>query len=275
MTIEQRAFGATGKKIPVIGQGTWNMERDDRAACVRALRAGLDLGLTHVDTAEMYGRGQVEDVIAEAIHGRRDEVYLVSKVLPSNGTRAGTRRACEQSLARLKTDHLDCYLLHWPGSAPLADTIATFEDLKKEGKIRSWGVSNFDVDDLEQAKRICGGDATKIACNQVQYHLGARGIERDVLPWCEKHGIAVVGYSPFGVGRDFPSPSSKGGKLLAQIAAAHGPTVSVYQVALRFLIRRPSLFAIPKAADVAHVRDNAAAASLLLTAEELRRIEAG
>ncbi len=259
-------------RIPVtIGQGTWNMERDDRASCVAAIRAGLDAGLTHLDTAEMYGRGIVEEIVAEAIAGRRDRVFLATKVLPSNASRAGTRRACEQSLARLKTDHVDLYLLHWPGSHPLADTIATFEDLKREGKIRAWGVSNFDVSDLEDALTICSGDATKIACNQVLYHLEQRAIEHAVLPWCERHGVDVVGYSPFGSGR-FPSPSSRGGKVLAEIAAAHEATPR--QVALRFLVRRDSLYAIPKAATAPHVRENAGAQKLRLTAEDARRIDA-
>ncbi|NBD07561.1 MULTISPECIES: aldo/keto reductase [Corallococcus] len=268
--METRVFGNTGVAVPVIGQGTWQMEDDDADGVLRALRAGLDLGLTHLDTAELYGQGRVEEaLVAKAIAGRRDEVFLVSKVMPSNATRKGTVAACERSLRRLGTDRLDCYLLHWPGSHPLEDTVRAFEELVKAGKIRSWGVSNFAVDELEEALAIAGKG--RIACNQVLYHLGERAIEHAVVPWCESQGVAVVAYSPFGNGH-FPSPTSAGGKVLADIARAHGATP--YQVALQFLVRRPSLFAIPKASDVAHVRDNAKAASLKLTPEELQRIDA-
>jgi diketogulonate reductase-like aldo/keto reductase len=264
----RKRFGSARRGVAVIGQGTWQMERDDRSAAVAALRRGLDLGLTHVDTAEMYGSGVVEEIIAEAIAGRRDEVFLVSKVLPQNASRNGTVAACEKSLARLKTDRLDCYLLHWRGRPPLEDTIAAFERLRREGKILSWGVSNFDVGDLEAARKVApaGGPA----CNQVLYHLGERGIEHGVMPWCEKHGVAVVGYSPFGSGR-FPAARSAGGRLLQQIAAAHGATPR--QVALAFLVRRPSLFAIPKASRPEHVAENAAAAALRLSPAELARID--
>ncbi len=172
--------------------------------------------MTHIDTAEMYGSGAAEALIGEAIAGRRDEVFLVSKVLPQNASRRGTRQACERSLAHLKTDRLDCYLLHWPGPHPLEETIAGFEDLRREGKILSWGVSNFDVPDLEEAR--AKGGAGRIACNQVLYHLQERAIEHAVLPWCEKHGVAVVAYSPFGHGR-FPIPRTDRGRVLAEIAA--------------------------------------------------------
>lgn len=268
--MEKHPFGRTGVAVPVLGQGTWQMEDDDRAGAIRALRAGLDLGLTHVDTAELYGHGRVEEgIVSEAIAGRRDEVFLVSKVMPSNASYAGTLAACERSLKRLRTDRLDCYLLHWPGPHPLEDTIRAFEKLEADGKIRSWGVSNFGVEDLEEALAIAGPG--RIACNQVLYHLEERTIEHGVIPWCEAQGVAVVGYSPFGNG-NFPEPGSKGGKVLGAIARAHG--VSPYQVALRFLTRRPSLFAIPKASREAHMRDNAAAASLKLSTEELARIDA-
>ncbi|MCP3144246.1 aldo/keto reductase [Pyxidicoccus xibeiensis] len=268
--MEKRSFGGTGVAVPVLGQGTWQMEDDDRASAIRALRAGLDLGLTHVDTAELYGRGKVEEhIVSEAIAGRRDEVFLVSKVMPSNATYAGTLAACERSLKGLRTDRLDCYLLHWPGPHPLEETVRAFEKLVKDGKIRSWGVSNFDVDDLEEALALAGPG--RIACNQVLYHLEERSIEHGVIPWCEKHGVAVVGYSPFGNG-SFPEPDSPGGKVLGAIARAHKATP--YQVALQFLVRRPSLFAIPKASREAHVRDNAAAASVKLSADELARLDA-
>ena len=266
--MELRAFGRTGARAPALGQGTWELEAQDRAGAVAALRRGLDLGLRHVDTAEMYGAGAVEEIVAEAISGRREQVFLVSKVLPRNATTSGTVAACERSLRRLRTDHLDCYLLHWPGSHPLEDTVAGFERLRRDGKIGSWGVSNFTVDELEAMAAIAGAD--RIACNQVLYHLEERTIEHEVLPWCEARGIAVVGYSPFGSGR-FPAPSSRGGRVLAAIAAAHGATPR--QVALRFLLRRPSLFAIPKAGRIAHVEDNAAADTVTLSPDELERID--
>ncbi len=263
-------FGATGVEVPVMGQGTWQMENDDRAGAIRALQVGLDLGMTHIDTAELYGRGRVEEsIVSQAIAGRRDQVFLVSKVMPSNATYEGTLKACERSLQRLKTDRLDCYLLHWPGAYPLEDTIRAFEKLVADGKLRSWGVSNFSVEELEEAVRIAGPG--RIACNQVLYHLEERSIEHTVIPWCTRANIAVVGYSPFGNGR-FPGPHSKRGKVLAEVAQAHG--VSPYQVALQFLVRRPILFAIPKASRESHARDNAAAASLKLSAEELARIDA-
>jgi diketogulonate reductase-like aldo/keto reductase len=266
--MEKRRFGWTGVQVPVIGQGTWKMEGDPPAEALAALQAGLDEGLTHVDTAELYGGGRVESLVGRAIAGRRDEVFLVSKVMPNHASRSGTIRACEASLKHLGTDHLDCYLLHWPGSHPLEETIAAFEELVRAGKIRSWGVSNFDVDDLEEALEIAG--PRRIACNQVLYHLRARDIEDRVLPWCVEHDVAVVGYSPFGSG-DFPQPQSRGGKVLGEIARAHGATP--HQVALAFLIRDPHVFAIPKSARVERVRKNAAAAGLRLTPEEVARIE--
>jgi diketogulonate reductase-like aldo/keto reductase len=266
--VEKRRFGSSRRDVSFIGQGTWDIERAVRAAAVTALRRGFDLGMTHIDTAEMYGSGVAEEWVGEAIAGRRDEVFLVSKVLPQNASRRGTRKACEASLARLGTDRLDCYLLHWPGSHPLADTIATFEELRAEGKLLAWGVSNFDVANLEDALRIAGPG--KIACNQVLYHLKERAIEHAVVPWCEAHDIAVVGYSPFGSGR-FPPPDSREGRVLQEIAAAHSATPR--QVALRFLTRRPSLFAIPKAAHSGHVEDNAGAAGLRLTEDDLMRVD--
>src|SRR5688572_9715450 len=204
--MQSRPFGPTSRDVAVIGQGTWLIENGDRTAAVAALRRSLDLGMTHIDTAEMYGSGRAEEIVAEAIAGRRDEVFLVSKVLPENGSGARTRAACEKSLARLKTDRLDCYLLHWRGSYPLEETIAAFDELQDAGKILSWGVSNFDVADIEEAQSIAGG---RIACNQVLYHVQERTIEHAVIPWCERHGVAVVGYSPFGH-RDFPGPRSAG-----------------------------------------------------------------
>ena len=267
--MKKRPFGAARREVATVGQGTWYIERGDRGDAIKALRRGLDLGLTHIDTAEMYGSGAAEQIVGEAIAGRRDEVFLASKVLPSNASRKGTIAACEKSLARLKTDRLDCYLLHWRGQYKLADTFAAFEHLRTEGKILSWGVSNFDVDDLDEALAVAG--AGKIACNQVLYHLRERAIEHAVLPWCEKHGVALVAYSPFGHEGGFPGPRSEGGRVLQEIAGAHG--ASPRQVALAFLLRRPSTFAIPKAADPAHVADNAAAGDLRLTDAELARID--
>ncbi len=263
--METRLFGPLQRAVPVIGQGTWLLERASRASAIAALRRGLDLGMTHIDTAEYYG--EAEDITGEAIAGRRDEVFLVSKVVPGNASRKGTIAACERSLARLRTDHLDCYLLHWRGSHPLEETIAAFEQLKREGKMLSWGVSNFDVSDLEEAWRIAGPGA--MACNQVLYHLGERAIEHAVLPWCEAHGVAVVGYSPYGHG-EFPGPRTPGGRVLEEIAAAHGATPR--QVALRFLVRRAPLFTIPKASRPDHAAENAAAGDLQLTDEEMERI---
>lgn len=266
MSGDTRRFGRGGPEIAPIGQGTWYIDRGDRTAAIAALRRGLDLGMTHIDTAEMYG--DAEPLVAEAIDGRRDEVFLVSKVLPSNASRSGAIAACERSLKRLKTDRLDCYLLHWRGKVRLADTVAAFEELVAAGKIRSWGVSNFDAGDLWELLKVAGPG--RIACNQVLYHLRERAIEHAVVPWCEAHGVAVTAYSPFGHD-EFPEPRSAEGRLLQAIAGAHGATPR--QVALAFLTRRPSLFAIPKAADAAHAADNAAAASLRLSDEEIAAID--
>jgi diketogulonate reductase-like aldo/keto reductase len=261
-----RPFGNHGADVSVIGQGTWQMDGRNDAGAIASLRRGLDLGMTHIDTAEMYG--EAEPLVARAIEGRRDEVFLVSKVLPSNASRSGTIKACDRSLSRLKTDRLDSYLLHWRGSYSLEDTFAAFEELVKAGKILSWGVSNFDADDLDEALAIVGEG--KIACNQVLYHVQERAIEHAVIPWCEEHKVAVVAYSPFGQGR-FPSSSSAGGRVLQEVAAAHG--ASARQVALAFLTRKPAVFAIPKASKVEHAEDNAGAGDLKLTAQEIERID--
>ncbi len=264
-----KPFGATGRDIAAIGQGTWYIEQGDKRAAVVALRRGLDLGLSHIDTAEMYGDGRSEAIIGEAIAGRRNDAFLVSKVLPHNASKSGTRAACERSLRHLKTDRLDCYLLHWRGPHPLAETFAAFESLKAEGKILSWGVSNFDEDDLDEALTAAGKG--KIACNQVLYHLRERAIEHAVIPWCERNGVAVTAYSPFGHD-DFPTSDRAGGRVLAEVAAAHGSTAR--QVALAFLTRRPSVFAIPKAGRLSHVEDNAGGLRLALTDDDLARIDA-
>jgi diketogulonate reductase-like aldo/keto reductase len=261
-----RQFGLNGPQVSAIGQGTWYIDRGDRKTAVAALRRGIDLGMTHIDTAEMYGDAEL--VVADAIAGRRDDIFLVSKVLPSNASRRGTIAACERSLARLKTDRLDCYLLHWRGSYPLAETVAAFEQLVSAGKIRSWGVSNFDADDLAEMLAVAGEG--KIACNQVLYHLRERAIEHAVIPWCEQHGVAVVAYSPFGHD-DFPQPRSKAGEELQAIAETHG--ASPRQVALSFLTRHSSVFAIPKASTPEHAADNAAAAELKLDRDEIAALD--
>jgi diketogulonate reductase-like aldo/keto reductase len=265
--MKTRAFGPAQSGISVIGQGTWNLELAPRAEAVKTLRRGIDLGMTHIDTAEMYGSGRAEALTGEAIAGRRGKVFVVSKVLPSNASRKGTLAACERSLKALRTDYLDCYLLHWRGSYALEDTFAAFEELKAAGKIRSWGVSNFDEDDLEEALRVAGKN--KIACNQVLYHLRERAIEHAVIPWCEKNDVAVVAYSPFGQMAS-PALSTPGGKLLAEIADARDATPR--QVALAFLTRKNSVLAIPKASKVAHAEENAGAGDLELTAQEIERI---
>ena len=266
--MQPRNFGATNRSVPVIGQGSWQLEAAHQADAIVALRAGLDLGLTHIDTAEMYGSGAAEQVIAEAIRGRRDEVFLVSKVLPTNASLRGTVKACEQSLRHLGTDRLDCYLLHWRGRYPLTETVAAFEALQREGKILSWGVSNFDVADLEEVAAIGGAPA----CNQVLYHLAERAIEHTVIPWCAAHGTAVVAYTPFGTSAAPYRATASSGRVLHEIAATLGATAR--QVALRFLLRIPNLFVIPKAAQLQHVIDNAGAAQLELNAAAVAAIEA-
>ena len=260
-----RQFGPTGHDVSIIGSGSWEIDSDRRELAVAALRRGLDEGMTHIDTAEMYGDAEL--LIAEAISGRRDEVFLVSKVLPQNASRDGAIEACERSLSRLGTDRLDCYLLHWRGRIPLTETFAGFEQLVRSGKILAWGVSNFDVPDLYEALRIAGPG--KIACNQVLYHLEERAIEHEVIPWCRRHGAAVVAYSPFGHGR-FPEERSLGGRVLAELAEAHDATPR--QVALAFLTREA--FVIPKASTPDHTVENAGAGDLKLSGSELARIDA-
>jgi diketogulonate reductase-like aldo/keto reductase len=266
--MERRPFGSTKRQVPVIGQGTWYAVNDDRSAAIAALSRGITVGMTHVDTAEMYGSGKAEEMVAEAIAGKRDEVFLVSKVLPENASRRGTIMACERSLDRLQTDRLDCYLLHWRGRYALEETIGAFEQLIVDGKVLSWGVSNFDVPDLEEVRVIAGSG--RLACNQVLYHLKERAIEQAVIPWCESHGVAVVAYSPFGRG-NFPRPGTSARRALEEIAAKHDATA--HQVALRFLLRHPSLFTIPKATNPDHAAENASAGDLELSEAELALID--
>jgi diketogulonate reductase-like aldo/keto reductase len=253
------------QKVPVLGQGTWNIgdSAASRAAEIATLRRGIDCGMTMIDTAEMYGSGRSENLVGEAIEGQREQVYLVSKVLPSNASLEGTVRACEASLKRLRTDVLDLYLLHWRGRYPLHETIRGFERLLEQGKIRAWGVSNFDVDDMEELFTTPGGAAC--ASNQVLYNPEHRGIEYDLLPWCAQNGVGVMAYSPVG----------QGGRLLSSAAlknVAQKRGISVAQAALAWCLRQ-QIMAIPKASSVRHVEENAAAASVELDTEDLAAIE--
>ncbi len=263
----QRALGRTEEHIALLGQGTWELERADEREALRALLAGLDAGMTHLDTAELYGDGRVEEWLGLALAGRRSQVFLASKVLPQNASRRGTIQACERSLKRLRTDHLDLYLLHWPGEHPLAETLAAFEELRAAGKVRHYGVSNFDERELALAVRLA--PPGRIACNQVLYHLGERAVEHAVLPACERLGVALVAYSPFGSGR-FPSPRSRGGRVLAELARDLEATPRA--VALAWLVRHPGVVAIPKAARTEHVLENARGAGLALSPEQRSRI---
>ncbi len=267
--MKHRRFGSTAVRVPIIGQGTWNFEQIRREDAIETLQRGIDAGMAHIDTAEMYGSGAVEEIVGQALLGRRGRVFLASKVLPSNASRGGTLAACERSLRRLKTHWLDLYLLHWPGSFPLEDTLEAFDELHRRGLIRAFGASNFDVGELTRAVAIAGEG--RIACNQVLYHIEERAIEHEVVPWCKRHRIAVVGYSPFGSGH-FPAPSSEGGRVLLDIARSHRATPR--QVALRFLVRDENVFAIPMTSRLEHALENAAAAGLRLTAEEVERIDA-
>jgi len=265
-----RLFGTTRRHVASIGQGTWKIESSAAEAAIAALRCGLDLGLTHIDTAEMYGSGVSEKIIGKAIAGRRDEVFLVSKVLPDHASKNATLAACEKSLAHLRTDRLDCFLLHWRGSTPLEETIGAFETLAKQGKILAWGVSNFDVPDLDEVAAIAGPGHP--ACNQVLYHLKERAIEHAVLPWCAKHGSAVVAYTPFGQSPGIFAGASKVGRVLREIADSRRATPR--QVALRFLLRHPQVFVIPKASDIAHVEENAGTYGVELNDSDIAKIDA-
>ena len=266
----KRKFGWTGVEVPIIGQGTWMIDGDPEteSRAIQTLRLGLDLGMSHIDTAEMYGEGNVEELVGKAIAGRRDEIFLVSKVLPSNASYDGTLKACERSLKRLKTDWLDLYLLHWRGSYPLSETMRAMEKLVAEGLVKYIGVSNFDVEDLIEVEQVL--QTEQIACNQVLYNLRDRGIERRLLPYCSKKRIAVVGYASFGHG-NFPSPSSREGKLLIEIGRRHNRTPK--QVALNYLTRHPSTFAIPKTTRSERVKENSGGVGWQLTEDEANEID--
>jgi len=260
-----RPFGATGVEVPVVGQGTWKMGEDRRAqrAEVAALRLGIELGLTHIDTAEMYADGGAESVVGAAVAGQRDRVFIATKVLPSNASYDGTIRACEASLRRLRTDYVDLYLVHWWSTAhPIGETMRAMDELVGRGLVRFVGVSNFDVRQLEAARSALR--RARIACNQVLYHLRDRSIEKDLLPYCEARKIAVVGYTPLARGGYMKSE-------VAAIAARHGRTPR--QVALNFLTRRAALFTIPKASHPDHVRENAGALDFVLSPAERSAID--
>ncbi|MGX5802210.1 aldo/keto reductase [Bradyrhizobium sp. Arg314] len=255
----------SGEAVPVLGQGTWKMgeDRRRRADEVAALKLGLDLGITLIDTAEMYASGRAEEVVSEAIAGRRDETFLVSKVLPSNASRAGVKRACENSLKRLATDRIDLYLLHWPGSVPLSETVEAFEALKAEGKIRHWGVSNFDTDEMEKLVGLASG--SNVQTNQVLYNLSRRGLEFDLEPWCRQRGIPLMAYSPVEQG------ALARNARLAAVASRHNATAA--QIALAWAMAQEGVIAIPKAGRQEHVRQNAAALDIELTPEDLAELD--
>lgn len=268
--MKTRLFGRTGVELPVIGQGTWNIPESGAGLkeATRAIRRGVELGMVHLDTAEMYGAGRVEELLGEAIDGiPRERLFITTKVLPSNASYAGTIAAAEGSLRRLRCEYIDCYLLHWPGSHPLRDTMRAFVTLVERGKSRFVGVSNFEANEMLEAAAHLG--AIPLACNQVLYHLSERGIEHELIPAARRNEIAVVAYTPFGRGSFLHGTKRR--DTLDSIARKHGATMR--QVALAFLTRDPTLFAIPKAARVAHVEENAGAACLELDAGDLSAID--
>ncbi len=255
----------TGQTVPVLGMGTWQMgeQTQNRSAEIAALRHGLDLGLSLIDTAEMYGEGGAEEVVGQAIANRRSEVFLVSKIYPHNASRAGVIAACERSLQRLHTDYLDLYLLHWPGNIPVTETLSSFQELQQAGKIRSYGVSNFDLRELPAAMALPGGSG--IATNQVLYNLQRRGIELDLLPWCQQHQLPTMAYSPIEQGRLLPNST------LQQIAAGRGVTAA--QIAIAWLLHQDQVIVIPKAGQISHLAENRATLDLKLSAAELASLD--
>ncbi len=255
----------SGGSIPTYGLGTWGMGENarKRADEVLALKLGLDLGATLIDTAEMYGSGGAEEIVGDAVAGRRDGLFIVSKVLPENATRRGTIAACERSLKRMRTDRIELYLLHWRGSPPLEETLEAFTALQRAGKILEWGVSNFDTDDMEELESLDGGEGC--ASNQVLYNLTRRGIEYDLVPWCRERTIPIMAYSPIEQGRLL------GHKTLATVAGRHGATAA--QVALAWLLRQDGIVAIPKATNPEHVRDNRKSLDLKLTVDDIAALD--
>ncbi len=256
----------SGAPVPTLGQGTWKMgeDRARRSAEIAALRLGIDLGMTLIDTAEMYGEGAAEELVAEAVAGRRDSVFLVSKVYPHNATRQGAVAACERTLRRLRTDYLDLYLLHWPGGVPLTETLEAFMALRQAGKVRAYGVSNFDAAGMNEIAALPGGDA--VATDQVLYNLSRRGVEWDLLPWCRARDLPVMAYSPVEQGRLLARPA------LRAIAARHG-TATPAQVALAWLLRQPGIVVLPKAGQCDHVRENHGATALQLTEQDRKELD--
>lgn len=255
-----------GTEVPALGLGTWHMGERSQAAKdeAAAIRLGIELGMTLIDTAEMYGNGGAEEVIAESTAGQRDKLFIVSKVYPHNASRDGVPAACERSLRRLRTDRIDLYLLHWRGSHPLPETVAAFEKLRAEGKIRYWGVSNFDTRDMQGLARL--QDGANCAANQVLYHVGSRGIEFDLLPWCRQHHMPIMAYSPVGQGG-----SLLRSKALAAVAKRHDATPA--QIAIAWTLRHDNVISIPKAADLRHVRENATAGAIVLSEADLKEID--
>lgn len=268
--MERRAFGSTGVEVCAIGQGTWDIPEHGsrRDGAVAALRRGIELGMTHVDSAEMYGAGRAEEIVGEAIAGlARERVFLASKVLPTNATFEGTIAACERSLRRIGTEYLDLYLLHWPGSVPIEETMGALERLVADGKVRFIGVSNFDLDELRAAQAVL--TTQRLACNQVLYHLRERGVEARVAPYCAQQNIAVVAYTPFGRGSFL---QGNGSELIARLAQKYGKTPR--QVVLRFLTRDGNFFTIPKASSVAHIEENAGGSGWALEPADAGSIDA-
>ena len=270
--MDRKIFGPTGVAVPVIGQGTWDIPESGtrRENAIRALRQGIELGMTHIDTAEMYGNGRVEEIVGEAIAGLdRTALFLTSKVLPSNASYQGTIAACERTLRRMRTDYVDLFLLHWPSSHPLEKTMRALEVLVARGKARFIGVSNFDVDEVQTAQSHLRD--VPLACDQVLHHLRERTAESELIPYCDEQHVAVVGYTPFGRGR-FPRKEAEPGGVLAKIAAKYGKTVR--QVILNVLTRERNVFAIPKSSSVEHVEENAGAAGWALEQEDVAAIDA-
>ena len=263
-TLPQVTF-PNGERVPAFGQGTWHMGDDRRRAAAEtaALKLGIDLGMTLIDTAEMYGSGGAEEIVAEAAQGQRDRLFIVSKVLPYNASQKGVIEACERSLKRLKTDRIDLYLLHWRGSVPLAETLAAFMRLQRDGKIRHHGVSNFDLDDMQEWVGLSGGDT--VAANQILYNFQRRGPEWELIPWCRERRIAIMAYTPLGQSRMLQH------KALAEIAGRHGATAA--QVALAWLLHQDGTMVIPKATRQEHVRENRGALDLRLTADDLAALD--